>query len=119
MKFTKSALSLLFLATKATAWTTTAHGLPRGRFLVHLNAVAGISTDVVGQEKTESFRLKFKEGDKTLSPWHDIDLSNEDGSYNMVSTDSRRSSRTIMFRLHTHTQTAHALLLLFPVSLGR
>jgi inorganic pyrophosphatase len=85
MHITKSALSFLLLASRATAWT--AHGLPRGRFLIgaHLNAVAGISTDVVGQEKTESFRLKFKEGDKTLSPWHDIDLSNEDGSFNMVS----------------------------------
>lgn len=83
MQFTKSALSLLLLASRATAWT--AHGLPRGRFLItHLNAVAGISTDVIGQEKTESFRLQFKEGEKTLSPWHDIELSNEDGSFNMV-----------------------------------
>lgn len=84
MQFTKSALPLLLLASRATAWT--AHGLPRGRFLAsaRFSAIAGISTDVIGQEKTESFRLKFKEGEKTLSPWHDIDLSNDDGSFNMV-----------------------------------
>ena len=102
MQFTKSALSLLLLASRATAWT--AHGLPRGRFLVHLHAVAGISTDVMGQEKTASFRLQFKEGDKTLSPWHDIELSNEDGSFNMVRKMSRMENLVRCDEVaHTHT----------------
>merc|ERR1712176_454673 len=32
----------------------------------------------------EAFRMQFKDGDSSVSPWHDIPLQNEDGSYNMV-----------------------------------
>ena len=80
MKFAKTALTILYVSSHATAWT--AHSLPRSRLLAtQFHAVA---TDVLGEEKTETFRLKFKDGDKTVSPWHDIDLANADGTYNMV-----------------------------------
>lgn len=82
MKFSHSALTVLFLATQATAWTTA-----RASFSVQRLAAVqlhGLSTEQQGETATESFRLQFKDGDKTLSPWHDIDLKNEDGSYNMV-----------------------------------
>ena len=80
MQFAKSALALLLVASQASAWT--ARGLPHSRMLaVQLHSLA---TDVVGEEKTESFRLAFKDGSKAISPWHDIDLKNDDGSYNMV-----------------------------------
>lgn len=78
MKF--SPLSVLFLSTAASAWTSTAPS--SRRFLAtQFHAVA---TATVGEEATESFRLKFTEGESEISPWHDIDLMNEDGSYNMV-----------------------------------
>jgi inorganic pyrophosphatase len=91
MKVTQTAVTLLFLSAQANAWTSAAcRSLPRTRFLAaaHLHSTTSsttaISTEVVGEEATESFRLKFKDADKTLSPWHDITLKNDDGSYNMV-----------------------------------
>jgi inorganic pyrophosphatase len=44
----------------------------------------GVSTEVAGEAATESFRLKFKGEEGPLSPWHDIPLKGEGGSYNMV-----------------------------------
>lgn len=85
MKFTKSALALLFVTSQASAWTS--RQLVHRRAALALNsAVAGYSTDVKGEEGTESFRLAFSEDSKSISPWHDIPLKNEDGSYNMVGT---------------------------------
>ena len=93
MKFAKSALSLLLLSRAASAWTSAA---ARPRFVArnilatqfHASSSAvtdSYSTEVVGKEKTESFRLAFKEAaGATISPWHDIPLKNADGSYNMV-----------------------------------
>mmetsp|Transcript_1735 Transcript_1735/g.3969 ORF Transcript_1735/g.3969 Transcript_1735/m.3969 type:complete len:329 (+) Transcript_1735:42-1028(+) len=47
--------------------------------------VSDYTTEQVGEVATESFRLKFKEGDKVVSPWHDIPLEGSTaGSYNMV-----------------------------------
>ena len=37
-------------------------------------ARAAISTTTTGTAGTESFRIVFKDGDKTISPWHDIPL---------------------------------------------
>lgn len=82
MKFAKSAIALLYLASHANAWTT-ARALPRSRLMAAAQ-LHSLATDVVGEQATESFRLAFKEGDKPISPWHDIDLKNEDGTYNMV-----------------------------------
>lgn len=83
MKFTKAALAVLFVSSQASAWTAR-HVVPRRAALVLNSAVAGYSTDVKGEEGTESFRLAFSEDSKAISPWHDIPLKNEDGSYNMV-----------------------------------
>jgi hypothetical protein len=91
MKFTKAALSLLFITAQATAWTSRAALRPRTRAALvaaatqlHSSVADKVSTEVVGTEATESFRLKFKQGSDTVSPWHDIPLKNSDGSYNMV-----------------------------------
>ena len=35
-------------------------------------AIRMASTSVSGEVGTESYRLFFKDGDKTISPWHDI-----------------------------------------------
>ena len=35
-------------------------------------AIRMTSTSVAGDVGTESYRLFFKDGDKTISPWHDI-----------------------------------------------
>jgi hypothetical protein len=47
---------------------------------------SSIATEVIGSEGTESFRLSFKDtsASKTISPWHEISMKNDDGSYNMV-----------------------------------
>mmetsp|Transcript_806 Transcript_806/g.1030 ORF Transcript_806/g.1030 Transcript_806/m.1030 type:complete len:292 (+) Transcript_806:150-1025(+) len=43
-----------------------------------------ISSEVVGEEGTESYRLAFKKDGSAISPWHDIPYKVEDGVYNMV-----------------------------------
>jgi hypothetical protein len=92
MKFSNAVLTCLALATPASAWTsgaasTSVRGFRSSVAAVQLHSTSSssISTESAGEAATESFRLKFKEGDKPLSPWHDIALKNEDGSYNMVS----------------------------------
>ena len=35
-----------------------------------------VTTSPAGTEKTESYRVFFKDGSKTISPWHDIPLKN-------------------------------------------
>ena len=46
--------------------------------------LAATVTDIKGEVATESFRVFFKSGDNSISPWHDIPLYNEDGTVNMV-----------------------------------
>lgn len=84
MKFSQAALSLVFLSRPTAAWSSAGH-LPRPA-LTPLRAVSTdtFATEVIGEEATESFRLQFKEGSSSISPWHDIPLSNDDGSFNMV-----------------------------------
>jgi hypothetical protein len=104
MKFAKATLTLLFFAARASAWTVARSGgigsssISRSASSVQfgvssrlyssspVTTVADLSTEVIGEEKTESFRLLFKEGATKVSPWHDIPLMNADGSYNMVRT---------------------------------
>ena len=47
-------------------------------------STSSVSTDTVGTEGTESFRLLFKDAANTVSPWHNIPMKNDDGTYNMV-----------------------------------
>ena len=88
MKFSSAALSLFFVNPAATsAWTSHHLGASRARVLathLHSSTASSTTTEVVGEEATESFRLKFLEESKTISPWHDIPLKNDDGSFNMV-----------------------------------
>ena len=86
MKFSKAALSVLFVTSQASAWTTASRQIVHRRAAAFAlqSAVAGYSTDIKGEEGTESFRLGFAEESKAISPWHDIPLKNDDGSYNMV-----------------------------------
>mmetsp|Transcript_52407 Transcript_52407/g.67217 ORF Transcript_52407/g.67217 Transcript_52407/m.67217 type:complete len:276 (-) Transcript_52407:76-903(-) len=45
---------------------------------------AKITTQTEGVANTESFRLVFKDGEKKISPWHDIPLYTEDGLVNLI-----------------------------------
>lgn len=83
MQFRSTALSLLALTGTATAWAPASAIRPA--FSGMTSALFSVSTEVAGEEATESFRLKFKGDDGALSPWHDIPLeADEDGAYNMV-----------------------------------
>ncbi len=98
MKFARLAFAAFYLAARSTAWTATTSSRAvwtgRSSLLVrrHIAAVqlhstaspTAVETKVDGEEKTESFRLKFLDGGSAISPWHDIPLKNADGSYNMV-----------------------------------
>jgi hypothetical protein len=110
MKFAQAVMTLLLFSRAATAWTQVAavshrRAAAAAAFAassslkqqqrtyaavlppLHQSTAAArsaLSTEVLGAEATESFRLKFKRGEATVSPWHDIPLQNEDGSYNMV-----------------------------------
>ena len=46
-------------------------------------ARAAVTSSTVGEVGTTDFRVVFKDGDKTISPWHDIPL--KDGNlYNFI-----------------------------------
>jgi hypothetical protein len=114
MKFSNAVLTCLVLATPASAWTsrsTSVRGFRSSVAAVQLHAssstpAASISTESAGEAATESFRLKFKDGDKPLSPWHDIALKNADGSYNMV---SYVTLRYVTLYMHTCIPCMHSL----------
>mmetsp|Transcript_17065 Transcript_17065/g.20487 ORF Transcript_17065/g.20487 Transcript_17065/m.20487 type:complete len:276 (-) Transcript_17065:46-873(-) len=86
MKFS-SPLALLALTIPASsAWTAASRRsiqplVQRRSFAAA--ALFSVSTEVVGEEATESFRLKFKGEDGDISPWHDIPYKAGDG-YNML-----------------------------------
>jgi hypothetical protein len=85
MKFTKAALAVLVVSTQASAWTSRNVVSRRALLATQLHStVASYGTEAKGEVATESFRLAFSEESKSISPWHDIPLKNEDGSYNMV-----------------------------------
>uniref|UniRef100_A0A7R9WGY6 inorganic diphosphatase n=1 Tax=Pseudictyota dubia TaxID=2749911 RepID=A0A7R9WGY6_9STRA len=86
----KLQLALFVLAAPgAFAWSSTARAVPsiaRRPLAAALHSTAAateVSTEVSGEEATESFRLNFKSGDKVISPWHDIPLKGDEG-YNML-----------------------------------
>ena len=85
MVFGPKSLTYFLLASKSAAWTSQ-HVARRSMLAIQLHSTvsADISTKVEGEEATESFRLQFQEASKAISPWHDIPLMNDDGSYNMV-----------------------------------
>jgi len=105
MRFSALAVSAVLAAAQASAWTTTrtpvarnalalGRTAARSRYIaaVQLHSTASsssVETKVAGEEATESFRLKFTESGSLVSPWHDIALKNDDGSYNMVSVSCR------------------------------
>lgn len=112
MKFSHSALTVLFLTGHASAWTTTARIVPRRAFAaVQLHSVA---TETAGEAATESFRLKFKDGEKAMSPWHDIDLKNDDGSYNMVGPPFSKMACWRLFVRHSPHRFFHLVFLTSP-----
>jgi hypothetical protein len=93
MMLSKAAVSLLVWSSVVSAWaprhllSPARHMRYSGRILatqLHSSTLSAISTEVVGTEQTESFRLSFKESSKSISPWHDIPMKNADGTYNMV-----------------------------------
>jgi inorganic pyrophosphatase len=47
-------------------------------------ASLSMGTSVTGEAGTESYRVFFKDGDKNISPWHDVPLKADGGLYNMV-----------------------------------
>lgn len=106
MKFAKAALTVLYLSTKSTSAWTAAPLSSRARWaLGHLHAVAtdSIDTTTQGEAATESFRLLFKAGEKMVSPWHDVDLKNDDGTYNMVGSNA--TCIELQYNQHQHRST--------------
>lgn len=89
MKFS-SPLALIAALTvpAASAWSTASRrsivqpSLYRRSFAATI--LNSISTEVVGEEATESFRLKFKGEDSAISPWHDIPYKGSGDSFNML-----------------------------------
>mmetsp|Transcript_3062 Transcript_3062/g.6579 ORF Transcript_3062/g.6579 Transcript_3062/m.6579 type:complete len:277 (-) Transcript_3062:302-1132(-) len=88
MKLTFAPLALLAAAPSTLAWTAgrAAPSLARTSLARTPFAAAlySVSTEVVGEEATESFRLAFKGEDGAISPWHDIPLKGSGDSYNML-----------------------------------
>lgn len=82
MKFhTATVLSVLALSGSSHAFSA---GAKPAFFSNSALGSASIGFDVVGEESTEEFRLQFTQGGEKISPWHDIPLEGENGTYNMV-----------------------------------
>jgi len=86
MKFSAAPAAVFALAAAtASAWTTAPRLAVRSSSRVVPAAVLNYSTTVVGEEGTDTFRLKFDKEGSSVSPWHDIPLKGEtDGMYNAV-----------------------------------
>mmetsp|Transcript_13970 Transcript_13970/g.25280 ORF Transcript_13970/g.25280 Transcript_13970/m.25280 type:complete len:329 (-) Transcript_13970:231-1217(-) len=86
MKFaTPVALLALAASPLATAWSVnTPRVIAHRRTFAAAALYSSVSTETVGEEATESFRLAFKSDGSAISPWHDIPLEGANGSYNMV-----------------------------------
>lgn len=50
----------------------------------HPMLLRGYSSSTSGSAGTTEFRINFQEGDKTISPWHDIPYKSNDGHYHFV-----------------------------------
>jgi inorganic pyrophosphatase len=81
MKISVTSLAFLTLASTTSAFSTAARF--GGARAFSASALFGISTEQIGEAKTESFRLGFKSDGNAISPWHDIPLKGSKG-YNMV-----------------------------------
>jgi hypothetical protein len=84
MKFTTSTTATCLLLSHVSAWSAPSRPF-RPHLVLHSALTRSYSTEVLGEYQTESFRLRFSEDNKAFSPWHDIPLTNGDGTYNMVS----------------------------------
>lgn len=107
MMISKAAFTLFALSNVVTAWaparrhvsSSILQQVSRGNTIYYSNnkynliatqlhsttvSTSSISTEVIGEEGTESFRLLFKDSANTVSPWHNIPMKNDDGTYNMV-----------------------------------
>lgn len=80
------ALLAFSFASSASAWAAARSPASRVAFRRSFAAAAlfSVSTEQAGEVATESFRLKFKGESGEISPWHDIPLEGDNGSYNMV-----------------------------------
>jgi len=88
MKFSFPSFALLAItAQSASAWSNVATSAaiirPAGARHFAAAALYSTATEISGETGTESFRLNFKEGNSSISPWHDIPMKGEKG-YNMV-----------------------------------
>ena len=84
------ALFAFSYASSASAWATTTRCPATAAYRIAFRrsfaaaALFSVSTEQTGEVATESFRLKFKGESGDISPWHDIPLEGDNGSYNMV-----------------------------------
>eukprot|EP00640_Fibrocapsa_japonica_P002277 CAMPEP_0113938094 /NCGR_PEP_ID=MMETSP1339-20121228/4501_1 /TAXON_ID=94617 /ORGANISM="Fibrocapsa japonica" /LENGTH=276 /DNA_ID=CAMNT_0000941031 /DNA_START=119 /DNA_END=949 /DNA_ORIENTATION=- /assembly_acc=CAM_ASM_000762 len=54
------------------------------RWLATITPLPSVSTEISGDVDTDSYRLFFKSDEGNVSPWHDIPLKADDGSFNFV-----------------------------------
>merc|ERR1719384_1505509 len=80
MKFS-TPFTLLAIAGSTNAWSNTIR--QTGARTFSAAALFSTSTEISGEEGTETFRLNFKGEEGDISPWHDIPLKDGD-AYNMV-----------------------------------
>lgn len=55
-------------------------------------STAAYTNETTGAAESLEFRMSFKAGETTISPWHDIPLYNEDGTVNFVCEIPKESS---------------------------
>lgn len=88
MKFSTTVLSILALSTGTSdAFIAVANKHPTfvSKSCLSSSTAVEYTNEVIGEEGTTDFRLKFGADGKTISPWHDIPLEGSTpGTYNMV-----------------------------------
>eukprot|EP00976_Prorocentrum_cordatum_P098757 1191551-Prorocentrum_minimum.AAC.2 len=57
----------------------------------------------VGSFPSTEYRIFFTEGEKTISPWHDVPLYNDDGTLNAIIEIPKESKAKVRTRMHIHT----------------
>ncbi len=67
---------VLVMVIVATIFTHSNAFLKNKSIIGGFSRLFSVTTSPAGTEKTESYRVFFKDGSKTISPWHDIPLKN-------------------------------------------
>ena len=100
---------LVFAATGLNGMSA-ASRLPASRALLRtfsrLTTPRMLTLEEAGEFGTTDYSMTFKDGDKVVSPWHDMPLELEGGLYNMLTEIPKMTLKKM--EVHAHRALRHA-----------